>query len=124
MENNQSILSDLVSNETEVSVIQGFLTRGIDIAIEVALIFLFYRIVPESVLLSLANRMSFMRWIIVIVIIITYQFFFLFLFGKTLGMMISQVKYLNRDLQPLSTKEKLMSLFRSRFSSIRFYRDK
>jgi uncharacterized RDD family membrane protein YckC len=124
MENSQSILSDIVPNETEVSVIQGFLTRVIDIAIEVALIFLFYRIVPESVLFSLANRSSFMRWIIVIVIIITYQFFFLFLFSKTPGMMVCQVKYLNRDLQSLSTKEKLMSLFRSRFSSIRYYRDK
>ncbi|MGZ3951694.1 MAG: RDD family protein [Flavisolibacter sp.] len=123
MENNQSILSDLVPDETEVSLGQGFLTRIIDIATEVLLILLFYMIVPRSVILGLNNRSSSVGWIIVLVIVIGYQFFFLFLFGKTVGMMVCRVKYLNRDLKPLSIKEKLLSLFRSRFSGIRYYKD-
>ncbi|MGZ3880917.1 MAG: hypothetical protein ACXVBF_06245, partial [Flavisolibacter sp.] len=86
MENNQSILSDLVPDETEVSLGQGFLTRIIDIATEVLLILLFYMIVPRSVILGLNNRSSSVGWIIVLVIVIGYQFFFLFLFGKTVGM--------------------------------------
>lgn len=124
MEDDQSILSDLQPNETEVSLGQGFLTRVIDISVEVALIFLFYMIVPKSFVLDIARGSSFTGWIIVIAIAIGYQFSFLFLFGKTPGMMVCQVKYLNKDLKPLSTKEKLMSLFRTRFSGIRYYRDK
>lgn len=124
MENNDTILSEFIPRETEVSFIQGLLTRIIDIALEIALLFFFYTVLPRPLLMILLDSTSFMRWIIVIALVAFYQFSFLFLFNKTPGMMICQVKYLNRDLQPLSKKEKLLSLFRGRYSSIRFYKEK
>ena len=124
MENTDNILSEFIPDETEVSFVQGLLTRLIDIAIEIGLIFLFYVIVARTSILVFIGDNSLIRWFFVILIVVIYQFSFLFLFNKTFGMMVCRVKYLNRDLRPLSTKEKLMSLFRSRFSSIRYYKDK
>ena len=124
MENDDSILSEFIPEETVVSFFQGFLTRAVDFCIEIALLFVLYMVLPESLLVTSPDWESLVRTIFVVVVVVTYQLSFLFLFGKTPGMMVCRVKYLNRDLRPLSVKEKLLSMVRGRYSGIRFYKDK
>jgi uncharacterized RDD family membrane protein YckC len=124
MENDDTIFSDMHLDETEVSLIQGFLTRLIDFAVDIVILFLLYKFIPHDIIANLINGRSFMLFIIVITVAAAYQFVFLLLFNKTIGMMICQVKYLNKELKPLSAREKVLSIFRTRFSKIKYYLDK
>jgi uncharacterized RDD family membrane protein YckC len=124
MENKDSIFSDLNSDETEVTPIQGFLTRLIDFGVDILILFILYKLMPRHVFLSITRGNSFMTLLFVIVVFTVSRFLLLIIFSKTIGMMICRVKFLNGHLQPLSTSEKLLSLFRSRFSKIKYYKDK
>lgn len=123
MENND-LFSEINSDETEVTLLQGFLTRLIDFAIDILILLLIYKFIPRDIFVSLIRASSFSIVIIAIIVSVVNRFFFLLLFNKTIGMMICNVKYLNGKLQPLSIKEKIVSLFRTRFSSIKYYKDK
>ena len=80
MENNDTILSDLLASETEVSVLQGFITRIIDFGLEMLILYFIYRYTPSHLILGLFEAIPFMGVIIVLTLVIAYQFFFLFLF--------------------------------------------
>jgi len=124
MENNDTIFSEIESTETEATWLQGFLTKLLDFAIDILFLFLIYKLVPRDLFLGIARLGSGIIFIIVILVATVYRFLFLLLFNKTIGMMICRVKFLNKGLQPLSAKEKLLSIFRSRFSKIRYYKEK
>jgi uncharacterized RDD family membrane protein YckC len=122
MENNDSIFAELNPEETEVGLTQGFLVRIIDLAVEILILALIYKFMPWDMILSIINISSIMVLLIIMLVTVVYQFLFLVLFNKTLGMMICKVKLLNKDLQPLSVKEKFVSVFRTRFSRIKYYK--
>jgi len=124
MENNNTILSEIEPAETEATPLQGFLTRLLDFAIDILILFLIYKLVPRHIVLSIVGLSSAMLLIIVILTATLYRFLFLTLFNKTVGMMICRVKFLNKGFQPLSTREKLLSVFRTRFSPIKYYKEK
>lgn len=124
MENNDTIFSEIHPEETEVGLLQGLLTRLIDIGIELLVLFLVYRFMPADMLRSLINGASYITFFIIVIIVFLYQFLFLLFFNKTVGMMICRAKYLNKKMQPLSAREKLFSVFRTRFSGIKFYKEK
>ena len=123
MENDDTIFSEITPEETEVSLMQGFLTRLIDFAIDIAILVCIYLLMPWNIF-ALINKYSIGVLIIVVGVTTIYRFLFLVYFNKTIGMMICSVKYLNKELKPLSTKEKLLSIFRTRFSGIKYYKDK
>ena len=124
MENNDTIFSEIEPAETEATSLQSLLTRLLDFAIDILILFLIYKLVPRDILLSIVKLSSFVILIIVILVATIYRFLFLILFNKTIGMMIFRVKFLNKGFQPLSTKEKLLSVFRTRFSQIKYYKEK
>lgn len=124
MENNDTIFSDIQNQETEAGLMQGFFTRAVDIGIELAMLVMMYKFMPEEILYRIYSINTFIPFFIIIALTVIYQLLFLLFFNKTPGMMICRVKYLNKSLLPLSTREKFASLFRTRFSGIRLYKDK
>lgn len=124
MENNDTIFTDIKTPEAEVTMIQGFLTRLVDFAIDIVIIFLVYMLMPPEEFLNLIRLSSLFIPAIVVLVMAVYRFLFLMLFNKTIGMMLCRVKFLNKDFQPLSNKEKILSIFRTRFSSIKYYKEK
>jgi uncharacterized RDD family membrane protein YckC len=124
MDNNDTIFTDVQIPEVEVTMIQGFLTRLIDFAIDMGIIFLIYILIPRESFLNLIGLSSFIIPAIVILLIGIYRFLFLMLFNKTIGMMLCRVKFLNKEFKPLSNKEKILSIFRTRFSTIKYYKEK
>jgi uncharacterized RDD family membrane protein YckC len=122
-ENNDTIFSEIEAAEMEATLLQRFMTGLIDFAIDILLIFLVYKIIPRDIFVSIAKLNSILIPIIVILLVAVYRFIFLMLFNKTIGMMVFKVKFLNKRFQPLSNKEKLLSIFRTRFSQIKFYKE-
>jgi uncharacterized RDD family membrane protein YckC len=124
MENKDTIFSDINPDETEAGAVQGILTRLIDSVIDFLILFLLYKFVPRDLFLSITNGSPFLIFIFVIAVFLLSRLLLLMIFGKTIGMMICRIKLLNEQLQPLSTGERLLSLFRTRFSKIRYYKEK
>lgn len=124
MENNETIFSDIIPEETRASSFRVFFTKFIDFAADVVIFILLFKLVPRDIIRSAADNGSFIMLFIFIVTVTAYRFIFMLLFNKTLGMMICKVKLLNAALKPLSAKEKFSSLFRSWFSGIKYYNDK
>jgi uncharacterized RDD family membrane protein YckC len=123
-DNNDTIFSEIESTEIDATPIQRFMTGFIDFAIDILFIFLIYKIAPTDLLQSLYNISSIIIPVVVLLLATVYRFIFLMLFNKTIGMMIIKVKFLNKTFQPLSNVEKLFSIFRTRFSQIKLYKDK
>lgn len=124
MDNTDTIFSEIKSPEVEVSLLQGFLIRLIDFVIDIAILFLIYLLMPQHVFDEVLSSSPFTRPLIVLVVIIVHRIILLIFFSKTIGMIICSAKLLNKNLQPLSPSEKLLSIFRTRFSAIKYYKDK
>lgn len=122
MNKTDSILDAADVQETECSFTQRFFTILIDIAIEISLVFAVYLLAPREFIRQLIIHESPLRFMITLGIIFTYRFACIFLMEKTIGMRICKIKYLNHNLQPLTTKEKFIAVFRSRTDKIRFYK--
>ena len=122
MEEKQSILEDIQAEETEAPYFQKFLTNLTDGLIEVAFIVAFYLLIPQETILSLYDISPYMRYAIVLPFIFGYRVICLLPFGKTIGMLICRTKYLNSKLLPLTTKEKLIAVFVTKTSGIKYYK--
>jgi uncharacterized RDD family membrane protein YckC len=122
MEEKNSILEDFKTEAIEASTTQKAITTIVDLVIEVGILVSFYFLFPRDILLELLELNSFMRYILALVIILSYRFICILLAGKTIGMIICGVRYLNRDLQPLSLKERLVAVIASRNSNIKYYK--
>ncbi len=123
MENQDTIFSDITPKEIEAGILQKFFTPVFDIAVDMLIIYLLYLVLPRDAFMYLIGISRAMIPAIIVTVSIVQKLFFLLLFNKTVGMILCRVKLLNKDLQPLSPKEKFISLFRSRFSSIKYYKD-
>ena len=121
MEESNSILDDIKIEEIEAPYFQRLITTLFDIIIEISMMVAFYLIFKESIL-KLLEANSYMRYIITLIIIFAYRLVCILLFEKTIGMIISKVKYLNNSLQPLSSKERLIAVFATKTSNIKYYK--
>ena len=121
MEENNSILDDIKIEEIEAPYFQRLITTLFDIIIEISIMVAFYFIFKEPIL-KLLEVNSYMRYIITLIIIFAYRLVCILLFEKTIGMIISKVKYLNNDFQPLSSKERLIAVFATKTSNIKYYK--
>lgn len=121
MENTESILSDIQPKHVEALYIDRFPSIFIDFVMEIALLALVYFSFRESISFLLKSY-SFAIYIMIFLVIFIYRTACLFLFEKTIGMMLSNLKYLNRSAQQLSTPEKLIAALFNRTSSIKIYR--
>jgi uncharacterized RDD family membrane protein YckC len=124
LQNNDTIFSGAEFTETEATPQQGFATRLFDFAIDMFFLFLIFKLTPLNILVKMENISTLSVPIVILFTVTVYRFMFLLLFNKTIGMMVCKVKLLKKDCQPLSNKEKLISVFRTRFSQIKYYKDK
>ena len=122
MEEKDSILGDIKTEEVEAPYFQGIITTLLDVIIEISIIVAFYFFFPKELILKLFDANSYMKYVIALIIVFTYRLICILLFGKTIGMIISRVKYLNSNLQPLSPKEKLIAIFATKTSRIKYYK--
>jgi uncharacterized RDD family membrane protein YckC len=122
MEERDSILEDFKTEAVEASSSQKVITTLIDLVIEVGILVAFYFLFPRDILLQLLELNSFMRYITALVIILSYRLICILLAGKTIGMIICNVKYLTADQQPLSLKERLVAVIANRTANIKYYK--
>ena len=122
MNDQDSILSDIQPAEVEGSYFQRVVTNLVDWGIDVLLIVALFLLIPKQTITNIIAINSFSTYIIVFVLMIVYRLICLLVFGKTIGMMLSRLKYLNADLQPLTGKQKLIAVFVVRNSAIRYYK--
>jgi len=123
MDNQDSILSDIEKPEVESSYVQRLFTNIIDWIIEVALFVGIYFMIPMESIASVLDDKPYMIYIVLFILIFTYRFTCLLLFGKTVGMMICGIKYLDASQQPLSSKQKIIAAIAIRTSTIRLYKN-
>jgi hypothetical protein len=123
MEDKDSILDEIKAEETEAPYLQRLLTTVIDIAIEVSLIIaFFYFLLPRKFIAELFSINQYMNYVFAFIIIFSYRLVFIFLIGRTVGMILCRTKYLNKNLLPLSPKERFVSVFVTRTSGIKYYK--
>jgi uncharacterized RDD family membrane protein YckC len=122
MEEKQSILEDIETEEVEVPYMQRLLTNITDGIIEVIIIVAFYLIIPKEIIYKLFEMNSYMKYFVAFTIVFGYRLICFFLSGKTIGMLICRTKYLNAKLLPLTPKERLIAVFVTRASGIKYYK--
>jgi hypothetical protein len=122
MEEKDSILGDIKTEEVGAPYFQRLITILFDVIIEISIIVAFYFLFPRELILKLLDANSYMRYVIALIIVFTYRLVCILLFGKTIGMIISRVKYLNSNLQPLTSKEKIIAIIATKTSNIKFYK--
>jgi len=123
MENQDTIFSDITPKEIEAGMLQGFFSRIFDFAFDILVLVAFYLLLPHTTIMYLLRLSPVVFPVLIIAGSTAYRLIFLLSFNKTIGMMLCRVKLLNKYLLPLSPKEKFLSIFRSRFSSIKYYKD-
>ncbi len=122
MEEKDTILDDVKTEEVEAPYIQRLIATIIDVLIEISIILAFYYLFPKDIILKLLGANSFMKYIIALIIVFAYRMICILLSGMTIGMKISRVKYLNSNLQQLSSKERLIAVFATKTSNIKYYK--
>ncbi len=123
MENKDSIFTDIENTEVEASYLQRLFISFVDLAVSVLLILLTYKVLPEELIMTIMESGLVSRLIFIILIMEAYRLPMLLIFGKTLGMMVCKVKYLNGKMLPLTAKENLIASFIIRTASIRYYKN-
>ena len=122
MEEKDSILGDIKAEEVEAPYLLRLITTLLDVIIEISIIVAFYFLFPRELILKLLNANSYMKYVIALSIVLIYRLICILLLGKTIGMIISRVKYLNSNLQQLSSKERLIAIFATKTSNIKYYK--
>lgn len=121
MQENQSFLSDIVEEHVEATYLQKLLYGIIDTVIYLLLIMVIVKVLPREFLSIFIGR--FKTYITVVIIMILYRMIFILVFGRTIAMAICKMKYLNRELKPLSLKERLYVSLPYKPASIKYYKD-
>ncbi len=122
MNNENSILSELEIPEVEASYFQRFFSNLIDWVIELLVLIIIYKLVPREIFSYLISTIKYSTYIVIFILFIMYRFMCIFLFHKTIGMMICKIKYLNNNLAPLNSMEKLIAVFANRTVKIKYYK--
>lgn len=122
MDNNETIFSDLENNEVEPPYWQRVVANIIDGLIEIGLMVTIYLLLPTDVWYSLLQEKRFARYLIFLSVLFLYRLLCILSIGRTIGMALCRIKYLNADLQPLSAKEKWIAVFAVRTPKIKYYK--
>lgn len=124
MEEEDSILVDLDEKEVPASYFQRLFVSIIDVIFSIGFILLIYKLLPEDIVMKVLNATAISRFVVIILVMTVYRLILLLVFGKTIGMMVCRVKYLNADYKPLNPKQILIASFASLTSTIKFYKNK
>lgn len=122
MEDTDSILSDFENREEEANPVQKIGVSVIDWGMEILLIVIFYNLFDFG-----NSDMPQSQWIVYILvglIIIGYRFLTITFLGKTLGMIAIKLKYLNGNLNNLSLKERILTVFVVGLTDVKIYKQR
>lgn len=122
MEFKESILEDIKAEEIEVPYFQRLLINVVDAAIEIVILIGLYFLLPKEILNEIFAVSSLMKYAVTFIVLIAYRMICILLIGKTIGMIICKSKYLNSNLLPLTSKERITAVFLTRTSGIKNYR--
>jgi uncharacterized RDD family membrane protein YckC len=122
MENQDTIFSDLEDTPPEGTYLQRLVASAIDTAIAIGCIVLLIKVMPREMLDTFLGPGKIKTFIFIFLLIALYRLVCLLAFDKTVGMMITKLKYLNEKLQPLSIREKLVITLTIRTKKIRYYK--
>lgn len=124
MEDKDGLLLDLDEKEIPATYFQRLFVSIIDVVLSILFILLIYRLLPEEIVMKVLNASAIIRFVIILLVMTVYRLILLLVFGKTIGMMVCQVKYLNADYKPLSVKQIFIASFASLTATIKFYKSK
>jgi uncharacterized RDD family membrane protein YckC len=122
LENTDSILTDIENVETEASFLQRLFANLIDLVIEACVFVAIYVFVPREIILRTIGINPFTRYLFIFLLIVVYRLICIAIFQKTIGMILCRLKYLNYDLEPLTIKQKIIVVFVTKTSSIKYYK--
>lgn len=122
MEQNDSILDDIKLHAVEARYFQRLAVTLLDLVFEIGLMVAVYFLLSREMMYKLLDANSYMKYVATLFIILFYRLSCILLFGKTIGMAICGVRYLDNDFQPLSMQQRLMAVIRTRTSDIKFYK--
>ena len=121
MESQENILADIVSTEVEVSSLQRILSNIIDLILEIGLLVVFYEIIPTEMRAFIIKNRPISTYLFVFAWLTAYRLLTILLLQRTIGMIICRIKYLSRNFQPLTSREKVIATFLVRTKNIRLY---
>ena len=121
MELQENLLTDIEEPEVEASQGLKILSIVIDVILEIGLLVLFYKILPDELRSYLIDT-TISSYLITFVLFTGYRVITIFALQRTLGMIICRIKYLNEELQPLTSGEKMTAVF-IRSKKIKMYKD-
>lgn len=121
MEQNDSILDDIKLHAVEAPYLQWLAVTLLDYYLKLDLLLPFI-FLPAEMMYKLLDANSYMKYVVTLFIIFFYRFSCILLFGKTMGMAICGVKYLDNNFQPLTMQQRLMAVITTRTSNIKFYK--
>jgi len=122
MNDNDSIFDEIKTDEIEASNSQSRFSDILDWVIDLSVMIIFYLLLPREVFGNFIRHTSYGTYVIVIAIMILYRLLTILIFGRTVGMIILKIKYLNGNFTRLSNKEKLIAVFAVRTSKIKYYK--
>lgn len=121
MDDKDSILSDILEQPVESNYFQRLFYGIIDTVVYIVFMVLIIKFLPVEVTSRLVG--GFKTYVTVIIIMVGYRTICLLTLGRTLGMILCKLKYLNDKHKPLSLKEKFVAVLAFRTSSIKNYKD-
>lgn len=122
MESPENILNDIVPGEIPASQGQRYIGNLIDGILNAAVFAGMFFLVPSEYLVKFLNADFIYRLLLLLLIMFCFRFVFILLWGRSIGMIVARIKYLNKDLQPLTTSQKLMAAFIQKGNGISYYK--
>lgn len=118
----ENILSDIEPEEIPASQGQRYVSNLIDGITNIAIFVAAFFLVPDEFLLKFANTNIVYRMLLLVAVSFCFRYISILLFGKSLGMLLAGLKYLNKDLQPLTASQKLIAAFLNKMNGINYYK--
>jgi hypothetical protein len=119
MQLQEDVLTDIELPQTEASTLQKIVSFLIDLGLEIAPMILFFLIIPDNIRAFLYQHKPISNYGVVFVWIMAYRLITILLFGRTIGMAICKIKYLNDHFQLLSGEEKMIAIIGVRTKKIK-----
>jgi len=119
---NDTIFTDIESPEIEATYWQKHAFSLIDAAISISIVFALLKLLPNDLIVKLTISVSSTVWILITLVL--YRLVTTLIIGRTIGMLLCRVKYLNAEMKELSLGQKLSTVIFILLNDIKYYKVK
>ncbi|MBS1512966.1 MAG: RDD family protein [Bacteroidetes bacterium] len=123
MEENESLLGDIEKEETEVTSGQRYIINLVDGIIEGIILVSVYFLLGREGRQSFYQYAFIFRYLVILLIVMGYRLVCIMITGKTIGMLLFKAKFLDKQLQPLTSPGKVQAAFNFLVRKIKLYKD-